>query len=75
MTELTPDSFHITNGTFCVSEAQEGVDFEDRLANALWNQSVEVGICGWVPSDEELQGVKVSGVEVYAVGGASIVSE
>lgn len=72
---LTSVMARLTNSTLSVSETPEGVDFEDRLSIAHWGQGVEVGICDWVLSDEELQAAKASGVDVFAVGGTSIESE
>lgn len=65
----------LTNCTLYISETPEGVNFEDRLAIAHWGQGVEVGICDWVLSDEELQAAKSSGVHVIAVGGACVETE
>jgi hypothetical protein len=36
---------------------------------------VEVGICDWLLSDEEIQAAKASGVDVFAVWGTSLESE
>lgn len=68
---LTSVIARLTNAKLYVSETPEGVDFEDRLSIAHWGQGVEVGICDWVLSDEELQAAKASGVDVFAVGGTS----
>ena len=65
---LTSVMARLTNGTLDVSETPETVDFGARLAVARSGQGVEVGICDWILSDEELQAAKTSGIQVIAVG-------